>query len=145
MHQKLKSGKFSWPTMRPQACMIIICAAFLSVAWFNNHSRHFLLTEMEIHEGMSYFLLFWLKRGGPMDRCADRLSYRDLKKYPRGTIMLPRLAFKLTDEPIFWVRFKTLLLWLLKRFYYNLWRKLCFFVTVYTNVMDQRTDGHNLL
>ena len=77
VHQKLKSGKFSWPTMRPQACMIIICAAFLSVAWFNNHFSAFL-----IHEGMPYFLLFWLKRDGPMDRWMDRLSYiRDIRMH----------------------------------------------------------------
>ena len=51
--------------------------------------------------------------------------------------MRPPPVVELAD---FLARFKTHSLWLLKWFYYNLWRELCVFVTFYKNVTDGRTD-----
>ena len=77
-----------------------------------------------------------------MDATLTLPSARLQNKYLVGTTMCPCPVVELKD---LLGRFKTLSLWLLKWFYYNLWRELCFFVTFYKSVTDRPTDGHSLL
>ena len=66
----LWGNKASWPTMRPQACMIIICAFWVLHSWLIL-SQRFLLAGVEIHGEMRDFLLFWRKRDQMTDRRTD--------------------------------------------------------------------------
>ena len=57
--------------MRPQACMIIICAAFwVFHVWLIIYQRS-LLAGVKNREEMCSFLNFWRKRDGPTDRLTD--------------------------------------------------------------------------
>ena len=73
----MSAGSAVWPltrtrpTMRPQACMIIICVAFWVLHGWLIMSQRFLLAGVEIHEEMRDFLLFWRKRDRPTDRRTD--------------------------------------------------------------------------
>ena len=68
---KYDKNKASWPTMRPQACMIIICIAFWVLHGWLFISQRFLLVVVEIRDEMRDFQLFWRKRDGPTDRRTD--------------------------------------------------------------------------
>ena len=58
-----QSNKASWPTMRPQACMIIICVAFWVLHGWLIISQRFLLAGVETGEEM---------RNPPIDQPTDQ-------------------------------------------------------------------------
>ena len=87
--RKKKENKASWPTMRPQACMIIICVTFWVFHGWLIISQRFWLAGVEIREKMRNFQLFWRKRNGRTDGPTngrtdgptDRPSYRDVRSH----------------------------------------------------------------
>ena len=64
-------NKASWPTMRPQACMINFCAAFWALHVWLIISRRSSLVGVKNREEMRCFLVFKRKRDGPTDGRTD--------------------------------------------------------------------------
>ena len=69
---KAEGTKAIRPTMRPQACMIIIYVTFWVFHGWLIISQRFWLAGVEIREEMRDLLLFWQKRDWPMDGRTDR-------------------------------------------------------------------------
>ena len=102
-------NKASWPTMRPQACMIIICVAFWALHGWLIISQRFLLAGVEISEDMRDFLLFWRKPDGRTDEPTDGATERrtDRPSYARShlkTTLARALAYQHLVSYLRWRR-----------------------------------------